>query len=55
MKLKQKCINGIYISNDISNILCLIYANDIANCVDTIVNLQNAAKVHKGYIGSVMS
>ena len=48
MKLKQKCTNGIYISNYNPNILCLMYADNVANCADTctVVNFQKTVKCH---------
>ena len=38
--LKHDGINGIQISNDIGDILAILYANDIANVSDTVRALQ---------------
>ena len=37
--IKQTC-PGIYISEDASSIPCLLYADDVAHCADTVNNLQ---------------
>lgn len=41
MDIKAKCLNGIFITQDISDIFALLYADDIANCADTVVSLQS--------------
>ena len=38
--IKAKCPNGIFITQDISDIFALLYADDIANCADTVFSLQ---------------
>ena len=46
MKLKQKCTNGIYYDIELHpNIPCLMYADDVANCAGTVVNLQKQLNV----------
>ena len=39
-ELRNNCPNGIFISHDVPEICVLLYADDIANCADTIRNLQ---------------
>ncbi|MEW8546755.1 MAG: reverse transcriptase family protein, partial [Candidatus Thiodiazotropha sp.] len=39
--IKSKCSNGIFITQDISDIYALLYADDIANCADTVISLQS--------------
>ena len=39
-ELRNNCQNGIFISQNIPEIFVLLYADDIANCADTIRNLQ---------------
>ena len=34
-----------YISSYIPHILCLMYADDVANCADTVVNFQKQLNV----------
>ena len=38
--LRDKCKGGIFITTDIPNIFCLMFADDVANCADTAINLQ---------------
>ena len=38
--LREHCSHGIFITNDIPDIYCLMYADDVANCADTAYNLQ---------------
>jgi len=38
--IRQKCDTGIFVTNDIPDIFCILFADDIANCADTAVNLQ---------------
>ena len=38
--IKANCPNGIFITQDISDIFALLYADDIANCADTVFSLQ---------------
>ena len=38
--LRQECESGIFINNDIPDIICLMYADDVANCAETIFKLQ---------------
>ena len=39
--IKANCPNGIFITQDISGIFALLYADDIANCADTVFSLQH--------------
>ena len=38
--IRQKCDTGIFVTTDIPDIFCILFADDIANCADTAVNLQ---------------
>ena len=38
--MKEKCERGIFITNEISDIFCLMFADDVANCSDNVLNLQ---------------
>ena len=38
--IRDTCRNGIFITNNIPDIFCLMYADDVANCADTANNLQ---------------
>ena len=38
--IKVHCPNGIFITQDISDMFALLYADDIANCADTVISLQ---------------
>ena len=39
--IRENCRNGIFITQEVPDIFCLMYADDIANCADTAVNLQS--------------
>ena len=39
--VKQNCNTGIFVTNDIPDIFCLLFANHVAICADTAVNLRN--------------
>ena len=43
--LKEKCKRGIFITNNIPDVLCIMFADDVANCADTVVSLQNQLDV----------
>ena len=43
--LKEKCSNGIFITNDIPNIYCLMFADDVANFAETAYNLQKQLNI----------
>ena len=43
--LRKDCKNGIYINENIPDIICLMFADDIANCSDTFVNLQKQLNI----------
>ena len=38
--LRRSCGTGIFITNDINDIYCLMFADDIANCAETAAKLQ---------------
>ena len=38
--LKDNCNQGIYINEHFPDLYCLMYADDVANCADTAINLQ---------------
>ena len=38
--LKRHCNKGIFITNDVPDVFCLMFADDVACCADTVVNLQ---------------
>ena len=38
--LHEKCNYGIFIDSDIEDIICLIFADDVANCAETVNRLQ---------------
>ena len=38
--IRGKCQNGIFITNEIHDIFCLLYADDVANCAETAVDLK---------------
>lgn len=37
---REKCGTGIFITNDIPDILCLMFADDVATCAETASKLQ---------------
>ena len=39
--LKEKYKGGIFITNNIPDVLCIMFADDVANCADTVASLQN--------------
>ena len=43
--LRKDCKNGIYINENIPDIIGLMFADDIANCSDTVVNLQKQLNI----------
>ena len=44
-RLREGNINGIFVTENIPDIICLMFADDIANCSDTVVNLQKQLNV----------
>ena len=38
--LRENCTSGIFINNDIPDILCLLLADDVTSCAETVVRLQ---------------
>ena len=38
--LKQKCQNGIFITNEIDELCALMFSDDVAIIADTVINLQ---------------
>ena len=47
--IRENCRNGIFITQDVPDIFCLMYADDIANCADTAVNLQSQLNCIEGF------
>ena len=43
--LREQCDDVIFITTDLDNIFCLMYADDIANCAETRVSLQGQVKI----------
>ena len=43
--LQEKCNSGIFINNTIPEIVCLIFADDIANCAETVIRLQQQLNI----------
>ena len=43
--LRQTCNSGIFITDEIPDIICLMYADDIANCAETTLKLQQQINV----------
>jgi len=39
--ISDKCHNGIFLTEQINNIHAILFADDVASCADTVVNLQN--------------
>ena len=44
-KLREGCRNEIFINKNMQDIVCLMFADDIANCSDTVINLQNQLNI----------
>ena len=44
-RLREGNINGIFVTENISDIICLMFADDIANCSDTVANLQKRLNI----------
>ena len=38
--LREKCPDGIFITGDVPDLFCLMFADDIANCAETRIRLQ---------------
>jgi len=47
--LRNTCTNGIFVTKDIPEILTLMYADDVANPADTVINLQRQINVIKTF------
>ena len=46
--LRDKGHSSIYVTDDIPNILCILFADDVANCAETAINLQQQLNsIHK--------
>ena len=43
--LRETCGSGIFISNEIPDILCLMFTDDIASCAETAFKLQQQLNV----------
>ena len=41
VRLLEGCKHGIYITENIPDTICLLLAYYIANCLDTVIQLQN--------------
>ena len=35
--LRENCRNGIFITQDVPDVLCLLFADDVAGCADTAI------------------
>lgn len=38
--LRERCVDGIFVTDDVPDIFCLMFADDIANCAETRIRLQ---------------
>ena len=38
--LRERCADGIFITGDVSDLFCFMFADDIANCAETRIRLQ---------------
>ena len=38
--LRNKNHRGIFVTEDIEDVICILFADDVANCADTAINLQ---------------
>ena len=47
--LREGCRDGIFITPDVEDIFCLMYADDIANCSETRVRLQRQINLTKEF------
>ena len=43
--LREKCGNGIFITNEIHDIVCLMFADDVATCAETAIKFQQQLNV----------
>ena len=43
--LRENCHTGIFITNEIPHILCLLFADDVANCAETASKLQQQINI----------
>jgi hypothetical protein len=43
--LRDKCNSGILITQEIHDIVCLMFADDVASCAETAVKLQQQLNV----------
>ena len=44
-EIKHTCHDGVQITNDIEDIFAILYADDMANCADTVGRLQSQINV----------
>ena len=51
--LRQECTNGVFVSNDIEDILALLFSDDVTCVSDTIFHLQKQLNVIHKYCLSV--
>ena len=43
--LRESCGSGIFITNEINDIICLMFADDVASCAETAIKLQQQLNV----------
>ena len=43
--LRNRCSTGIFITDDIPDILCLMFADDVAGCAETAAKLQQQINI----------
>ena len=43
--LREQCTGGFFITKEVSDIFCLMFADDIANCADTRIRLQKQLNI----------
>ena len=47
--LQTKCKRGVFVSSNVPEIYCLLFADDVANCADTVNNLQTQLNIISDY------
>ena len=47
--LRNRCNNGIFITKDVPDVFCLMFADDIANCADKAFNLQRQLTIVENF------
>ena len=43
--LRENCRNGIFITQDVPEVLCLLFADDVAGCAETAMLLQRQLNI----------